>query len=64
MTNRYPNPIQAQNLEHGDVIRDEEGNTHTINNTRMIDHERTRITTAGGAARVVALDHIFDLITD
>lgn len=62
-TNKYPNPIQAQNLEAGDVIRDEEGNWHTVHNYRMIDEKRGRLTTAGGKARIVNHDHVFDLDT-
>lgn len=58
---RFTNPIQAQNLEHGDMIIDEEDNRHIVNNIRRIDHERVRITTSKGHARVVTLDHLFEL---
>jgi hypothetical protein len=45
MTN---NMIQAQNLEHMDRIETADGVAHTVNNTRMLDHDRYRITTLEG----------------
>lgn len=64
MTNKYPNPITAENLEHMDRIIDPEGNEHTISNIRMIDHARVRITTLEGIVRVANNDDVFGLITD
>lgn len=55
--------ITAANLEHMDRILDPEGNEHTINNIRMIDHERVRITTLEGKVRVAHNDDIFELLS-
>jgi hypothetical protein len=42
--NKYPNPIQAQNLEVGDVIEDKAGIEHTIERLIDLPHSgRTRI---------------------
>lgn len=61
MTNN--NPITASALDHMDRVRDAEGNEHTIMNTRMIDHERVRITTLEGKVRVAHNDELFELLS-
>lgn len=59
MTNN--NPITADNLSHGDLVKDATGALHIIGNIRMIDHKRVRITTLEGLVRVASNDELFEL---
>lgn len=52
--------VKAEDLQHGDVILDPEGNEATVVRVRRTDHERGRLETDRGL-RVVLLAETFSV---
>lgn len=62
--NRYPNPIQTQNIEAGDRIKksgQSDDEIRTVSRIRMINEEKFRIDTREGDVTVAFAEDIWDL---
>lgn len=53
------NMIKAEDLDHMDRIETADGEPHTVNHTRRIDHERVRIMTLEGRVIIANLTDCF-----